>query len=209
MTAQAHEKLILDGEHTSLACVPPLPFDHPRLRRRKLNVISRPSLAAGIELTPDQEIALVTESTACTRGYIGSWQIVSDRFHLLRVEGHYKLVGSDPLFADWFTGCLRVPAGEKLHYVHHGFATVYAEELFIEVEKGVVVERFRQDNRHRTSGLYSPLSKASPDPDELSLTLGFCVGPPGVVPRRFRELLQRLDEATRRSPPTHRSDRRY
>lgn len=29
MTAQAHEKLILDGEPTSLTCVPPLPLGHP------------------------------------------------------------------------------------------------------------------------------------------------------------------------------------
>lgn len=195
MTAQVHEKLILDGEHTSLACVPPLPLGHPRLRRRKLKEINLRSGAARTELTPDQEIRLVTQTTACERRYIGSWQIADDRFYLLGLDGYFKLAGRDPLFADWFTGSLRIPAGEELHYVYHGFATVYAEELFIEVEKGVVVERFCQDNRHRTSGLHNPLSNEPHEPDDLGLTLGLCFGPPGVVPRRMRELLQRLEKA--------------
>lgn len=54
MTAQAHEKLILDGQALSMACCPALPLDHPRLIRNAENHI---------------------HNTACWRGYIGTWEI--------------------------------------------------------------------------------------------------------------------------------------
>jgi hypothetical protein len=67
--------------------------------------------------------------------------------YLVGLVGRTRLLGCDPLHASWYTGTLRVPRGEMLHYVHMGFGSVYEEEILIEVEKGCVVGERSVDNR--------------------------------------------------------------
>lgn len=133
MTAQIHENLILDGEETSIAFCPPLPLGHPRLIE-----------ADDAEAARDDPFVF---STACWRRYVGTWEIKEGRFFLVSVRGKYRLLGPDPLFADWFTGVLRIPKGKMLHYVHMGFASVYEQEVHIKIENGVVVASRVIDNR--------------------------------------------------------------
>ena len=123
MTAQAHERLIYNGEETSIACCPFLPFDHPRIASAQ----------------PDEF------STACRRGYVGTWEIKDGRFFLVEIHGSYRLLGKGPLFADWFTGVLGIPRGELLSYVHGDFT--FEGEVRVSIEQGLVVETRVIDNR--------------------------------------------------------------
>jgi hypothetical protein len=136
MTAQIHELLLLDGEWTSMAFVPPLPADHPRI-----GVASEEKRRAAP--------SIITSSTACWRRYRGTWEVRDGRFSLLAIEGHFELTGDGPLPADWFSGVLRVPRGEVLTYIHMGFASVFEEEEHITVEGGRVTGRRVIDNRGR------------------------------------------------------------
>ena len=43
---------------------------------------------------------------------------------------------SEPVFADWFTGVIRVPMGEMLEYVHMDYFSVFEEDMFLEFSKG-------------------------------------------------------------------------
>ncbi len=133
MTAQAHEILIIDGETTSMMFCPPLPHNHPRI-------------IAVDEKDVKEEDSYVF-STACWRGYIGTWEIKDGRFYLKDLRGIFKLLGDEPILADWFSGVLRVPRGERLQYVHMGFGSVYEEELHIKIEKGMVTASRVIDNR--------------------------------------------------------------
>jgi len=108
-----------------MASAPGLPSSHPR-------IVTDP--------TPDPDGRLGTRSTACWRGYIGTWQVEDDRLYLAALEGRYRLVGPR-LFAEWFTGLLRVPQGPVSHYVHMGFETTFERELYLQVVDGVVVDR--------------------------------------------------------------------
>jgi hypothetical protein len=128
MTAQAHEQLILDGRQTSMSFCPPLPEGHPRLI---------PVTAESMTYS-DKD---VMNSSACWRGYVGTWEIHDDRLFLAGLVGRLRLVGREPLFADWFTGVLRVPLGSLLLYVHMGFGSVYEGELHIRIEQGLVVAK--------------------------------------------------------------------
>ncbi len=133
MTAQIHERLYLNGRLTSMACEPDLPENHPR-----------------VVAATDEEIAMARGdvfSTACWREYLGTWKIKDGKFYLLRVEGKCKLVGTKPLFADWYSGILIVPHGELLEYVHAGYASVFEKETQILVENGLVVASRTIDNR--------------------------------------------------------------
>jgi hypothetical protein len=134
MTAQMHEKLIDEGNETSMAYCPPLPSDQPRIQRR---------------LPEERDPNDYTSSTACWRRYQGSWSIQDGKFYLVKLIGAYKLVGDEPLFADWVTAILRIPQGQRLHYVHMGFGSIYEFEDHVKIINGQVVGRKTVDNRNR------------------------------------------------------------
>jgi hypothetical protein len=135
MTAQIHERLIFDGVEASMAVCPPLPKRHSRVIKRKGNA---------------SEKDFLYQSTACWRGYQGTWEIREGRFYLAGLAGRFELVGSAPLLAEWFTGVLRVPRGEVLHYVHMGFGSVYEEEVHVQIKQGLVVGTRVIDNRAKS-----------------------------------------------------------
>jgi hypothetical protein len=138
MTAQIHERLILDGVETSMAFCPPLPESHSRV----------------VEIDPkeakDGDLDLLLFSTACWRGYQGTWEIKDGLFYLVDLHGRFQLQGKEPLLADWFSGVLRVPRGERLQYVHMGFGSVYEEEVHIKIDAGRVVKSRVVDNRGKS-----------------------------------------------------------
>jgi len=98
----------------------------------------------------------IVESTALSRNYIGSWEIVDDRLYLIGIAGeaNEKEISLEALFpgrsgrvfADWFTGTIRAPHGRLLKYVHGGYASLYERDLLLEVDKGVVRERRVREN---------------------------------------------------------------
>jgi hypothetical protein len=133
MTAQVHERLVLDGEDTTMNCDPPLPQEHAR-------IVLRPEARM-------READKIMNATACWRRYVGSWELRDGRLYLLAIDGRYELTGSEPLWADWFTGILTVPIGETLEYVHMGFESVYEEEVHIRIRNGIEIGRRRHDNR--------------------------------------------------------------
>lgn len=96
--------------------------------------------------------------TWCWRRHTASWQIDQDHLYLVAINATYKdgtkvkLEDFFPgyperVFAHWFSGELCSPHGELLEYVHAGFASSYAEELLIQVERGVVKGQQLRDNR--------------------------------------------------------------
>jgi len=135
MTAQIHENLILDGERTSMAFCPPLPENHPRI--------------VGVGFEEAIRSSRWVFSTACWRNYVGTWEIRGGRFYLVSLGGTRKLLGSEPLLANWFSGVLRIPRGEVLLYVHMGFGSVFEEELHVRVYKGSVLKSRVIDNRRK------------------------------------------------------------
>ena len=141
MTAQFHEKLILEGEETSMAFCPPIPDNHPRIVKMSQTEVDS-GIKAGV-------IPSLIFSTACWRRYVATWELKDGCFYLVAVHGVYGMTGSEPIFADWFTGVLRIPSGKLLHYVHMGFGSVYEFETHLKIERGIVIEERRIDNRNK------------------------------------------------------------
>lgn len=133
MTAQIPERLIIDGKETAMTFCPSLPYSHPRI--------------VEVDEAEAARDAPFVFSTACWRGYVGTWEIKEGRFFLVGLRGKYRVLGTEPLLADWFTGVLRIPKGKMLHYVHMGFGSVYEQELHIKIEDGMVVASRVIDNR--------------------------------------------------------------
>lgn len=136
MTAQASELLIYGGKEIRL-CSNPL-----SLYLREMG------------------ISFKSPSTACWRGYIGTWEIIEsggvERLYLVELSAHrtYEDIvgvsvifpGFDRVFAHWFTGELRCPQGELLDYVHGGYASTYEYDLLMDFKQGVLVNKHARHN---------------------------------------------------------------
>jgi hypothetical protein len=86
-------------------------------------------------------------STACWRQYIGTWEIRDERLFLRGLRGRLALVGEEPLFADWFSGTLRIPRAEQLLTGHMDSASPYEQELLLSLRRGVVLSTETVDHR--------------------------------------------------------------
>jgi len=133
MTAQSHERLIFNGEATSMATEPLSQY----LQNRN-------------------DIKFYMPSTNFWRGYYGNWEIKDSKLHLIDlkayIEGYeevglnYLFPGKKEVFANWFNGEIRIPQGEMLQYVHSGYASLYDSDLFLVFENGILVTQYEVDN---------------------------------------------------------------
>lgn len=112
--------------------------------------------------------AFVSPHTGNWRGYEGAWEIRDGKLFLTAVTANvctgvrlpqtYGLVACEdyggklkaagigdifpgaagPVFADWYTGVLRVPLGRMIGYVHMGYESQYEMYLHFNVVKGVI-----------------------------------------------------------------------
>ncbi len=130
MTAQFSELLMLEGKQHSLCSYP---------------------LASYFALG-GESVAFRASSTALSRGYIGTWEILDQRLYLIRLQGWLEDESPVSLetvfpgypqrvFAHWFSGTLRLPQGQLLHYVHGGFGSCYEQDLLIDVTRGVITAK--------------------------------------------------------------------
>ena len=128
MTAQISEQLIFEGQKV------------PLLTNPLNDYFSLGGRDPGFEST----------STALWRGYVGTWEILNDRMYLVALHGSLKS-GEDAdlesvfpgfahrVFAHWFSGTLRIPQGKRLEYVHMGYGSTFERDLFLDIERGVIV----------------------------------------------------------------------
>ncbi len=142
MTAQIHEKVIYKGEVNLMASEPLGQY----LRRRKIQKLK-------IRFSPI--------SSSCWRGYNGTWKIEDDKLYLVDFIGYIcdqneekKEVGLDYLFsnasevfAEWFTGVIRIPIGNRLEYIHMAYLSIYEKDLFLTFDKGILIDERLIDNR--------------------------------------------------------------
>jgi hypothetical protein len=135
MTAQVGEIIIVDGTRLSMTSEP---------------------LAYYLSTIGKEELFAWTMSS-CLRGYFGTWEIEEDRLYLISLEGTLRSGGvanlqvlfpnAERVFADWFSGVIRCPRGKILHYFHLSYFSKYEEDLFLEIEMGMLTRRWVTDNR--------------------------------------------------------------
>lgn len=106
--------------------------------------------------------SLQRSSTALWRRDIGSWEVVDDRLYLTELDGWLedgnKVTAAmifpgfpDKVFAQWFSGQIRIPQGELLEYVHMGYGSTYERDLLLELRDGVVIETMLRHNEVEAS----------------------------------------------------------
>ena len=130
MTAQFPEILLHRGQRMSLAA-DPLRGYLGRLRRGR---------------RPD----FVWTSTACWRGYIGTWEFRDGYLCLVGLEGAMKVDGRESscdlaMALPWVGGCLRAtwvndrlrcPEGRLVRYNHNMFCSAYERDRWFDIHGG-------------------------------------------------------------------------
>jgi hypothetical protein len=136
MTAQIPEILLHRGQRFSL-CEQPLYGYLGRLPKAR-----RPNFAR--------------TSTACHRGYVGTWEIREDQLYLVAIEGFMwtpegvveaRLESALPwvkggLAAKWFSGRVRCPEGRLVSYVHNAYASTYERDRIFDFDHGRLVQEW-------------------------------------------------------------------
>ena len=122
MTVQVRERILYKGEEFGMATEP-------------LNQY----------LETRNDIRLVFPSSACWRGYYGSWEIIDNKLFLIDLNAYikgYEEVGlnyifpnQEKVFANWFSGQIRIEDGELLK----GYDLKYEKNILLEFEDGVLV----------------------------------------------------------------------
>jgi len=135
MTAQIMERIKVDGQDLQMATEPLSSYFHKTDKGREL----------------------VSYSTACWRGYLGTWEIMEGKLYLVDLEAtitNFNKVGidyffpnNDKVFASWYSGEIRIPNGELLRYEHMGYMSVYDEDEYLTIEKGVLISRRTNKNK--------------------------------------------------------------
>ena len=136
MTAQYPEILIHRGQSHNL-CEQPLREYLARLRRRDRPVFGWPS-------------------SACLRGYVGTWEFRDDHLCLVGLDALLRINGRDTsadldrampwakgcLRATWVNELLRCPEGRLLCYVHAMYASTYERDRWFKVQDGRLVGEY-------------------------------------------------------------------
>lgn len=146
-------------------------------KRRKYSMAAEPF---GIYLEK-HGIQTVSMSTANWRGYHGEWKIKNSRLYLVsmsacilkatgkgrrplksdrdysRVDLNYFFPGQKEVFAEWFSGEIRIPIGKMLAYIHMGYESLFEKDLIIGFKDGIKIFEKEIDNHDE----YSRLVKSS------------------------------------------------
>ena len=110
-------------------------------------------------------------STACWRGYVGTWKIENDELYLVALrEGHPRTGAipldkvnpqwKSPVKATWFSGTLRIGRGKVL-MGGMGFSEKREIDIFLEIKEGKVV-RPRQTGTNSNRARRSSPSASTP-----------------------------------------------
>jgi hypothetical protein len=175
MTAQIGEKLFYKGKEYRMASEPPILS--PALKNYEINFIGNCTACwrgyfGKWEIKDEKlflkEISGVAEVTDMTKYKEGKHQlkklmkqgeITSKQYGKLleklreevteqkEINIHFLYQTSEPVFADWFTGEIRVPMGEMLQYVHMDYYSVFEEDMFLEFSKGILIKAQIVNNR--------------------------------------------------------------
>lgn len=138
-TAQIPDRIVIDGQDYALNTNP-----------------LTPRLDASGWLPPKEAMV----SSANWRGYTASWEIADGRLVLRDATilvageepGDYtpKSILGDvfpsteaPVVADWYSGALIIPDGERTKYVHMGYGSSYERYQVLRIAAGRVVEHVK------------------------------------------------------------------
>ena len=138
MTIQAGDILSYNGKKTTIATEP-----------------------LKIYLETRSDVSFIYKTTALVRGYIGTWEIKNKKLFLVSLLGfienkeqvdlNYLFPNETEVFANWYSGEIRIPEGELLKKINVGYASVFEKDRFLIFRKGVLISERVKNNKNLNS----------------------------------------------------------
>ena len=126
MTIQAGDVLSYNGKKTTITAEPLKPYLETRT-----------------------DVSFIFKSTALVRGYIGVWEIKNKKLYLVsllgfienneKVDLNYLFPNKKEVFANWFSGQIRIPEGNLLRKIRIGYASVFERDKILKFNKGICI----------------------------------------------------------------------
>ena len=101
-------------------------------------------------------VSFIFKSTALVRGYIGTWEIKNNQLYLISLLGFvdnnkkvylsYLFPNKTEVFANWFSGNIRIPEGELLNKINLGYASVFEKDRILNIKEGILISETLIDN---------------------------------------------------------------
>jgi len=89
--------------------------------------------------------------------YNGNWKIENNKLYLLSLKADYNrfpvvgigylFPGQEIVFAEWFTGLIKIPLGDILIYKYPIEDSIYERDLLLKFESGLLIEEYKRVNR--------------------------------------------------------------
>lgn len=73
-------------------------------------------------------------------------------FDDVTVDLNYFFPDQKEVFADWFSGTIRIPLGKVLVPYHHGHFSLFEQDLFLDFKNGILINKRLVDNRPPMKG---------------------------------------------------------
>ena len=133
MTIQAGDILSYNGEKTTIATEPLKPYLETR-----------------------SDVNFIYKTTALVRGYVGRWEIKSEKLYLVSLVGfvenneqvdlNYLFPKQTEVFASWYSGDIRIPDGELLKKINLGYASIFEKDRILTFKEGLLIGETVKDN---------------------------------------------------------------
>ena len=133
MTIQAGDILSYSGEKTTIATEPLKPYLETR-----------------------SDVGFIFKTTALVRGYIGTWEIRNKKLYLASLVGfienneqvdlNYLFPNKTEVFANWFSGDIRIPEGKLLEKINLGYESVFEKDRILTFNKGILISETVKNN---------------------------------------------------------------
>lgn len=140
MTAQFYETLYYKWEETRMATEPLTPY-----------------------LLTRDDIKFASICSGCWRWYEGQWEITENKLYLIWLKGDtedlvpvnlsYLFPGQKKVFANWFSGEIRIPQWDMLKYEHIGYASIFERDVILVFNEGILMEEKVIDNHEKIKNL--------------------------------------------------------
>ena len=151
MTAQVADLMVYNGSNYALLCNPLRAYfdgchiQHPYVSTSSMNwrgYVARWKIADDKLYLSDVNGQICTRkhdvdhepSSRCPVGHQGSCQIRS-----VGIDYLFDTSAGN-VFADWFSGELRLPTGKMIEYKHMGYGSKYERYLIFNIENGKVID---------------------------------------------------------------------
>lgn len=93
---------------------------------------------------PNSKLGYI-HSTGCYRRYVAKWEIKDNELYLVDLVGEYELINTNKLFADWFTGEVKIGIDSIIMEkkdINMPYGRYYSKIWTIVINQGLVTKEY-------------------------------------------------------------------